>query len=167
MLGPCPRQLHRLWDRDRTRSRSIAPHPRTELGLCPKLQHTCRYQRSSGTSDFDVTDSTGSLANPSCTLSRLIFRLASSSLSSKRREPAVADGQSVDPTMGLTPTFGIITPTRTGDRSPSSTETQQQTRSWGRGRDASCLTPPARIRTCRIAACGSYRGWLASKRRLG
>jgi len=29
------------------------------------------------------------------------------------------------------------------------------------------LTPPARIRTCRIAACGSYLGCLASKRRLG
>ena len=29
------------------------------------------------------------------------------------------------------------------------------------------LTPPARIRTCRIAACGSYRGCLASKRKLG
>ena len=27
--------------------------------------------------------------------------------------------------------------------------------------------PPARIRTCRIAACGSYRGCLASKRKLG
>src|SRR6266566_1320576 len=29
------------------------------------------------------------------------------------------------------------------------------------------LTPPARIRTCRIAACGSYLGCLASKRKLG
>jgi hypothetical protein len=29
------------------------------------------------------------------------------------------------------------------------------------------LTPPARIRTCRITACGSYLGCLASKRRLG
>ncbi len=29
------------------------------------------------------------------------------------------------------------------------------------------LTPPAQIRTCRIAACGSYLGCLASKRRLG
>jgi hypothetical protein len=38
---------------------------------------------------------------------------------------------------------------------------------WGRGRDVSYLTPPARIRTCRIAACGSYRGCVASKRRLG
>src|SRR5215471_14507071 len=37
----------------------------------------------------------------------------------------------------------------------------------GRGRDVSCLTPPAQIRTCRIAACGSYLGCLASKRRLG
>ena len=27
--------------------------------------------------------------------------------------------------------------------------------------------PPARIRTCRIAACGSYRGCLAWKRKLG
>jgi len=29
------------------------------------------------------------------------------------------------------------------------------------------LTPPARIRTCRIAACGSYLRCLASKRKLG
>jgi hypothetical protein len=40
-------------------------------------------------------------------------------------------------------------------------------KSWGRGRDASYLTPPARIRTGRIAACGSYRGCMASKRKLG
>jgi len=29
------------------------------------------------------------------------------------------------------------------------------------------LAPPAQIRTCRIAAYGSYLGYLASKRRLG
>jgi hypothetical protein len=33
-----------------------------------------------------------------------------------------------------------------------------------RGRDAGCPAPPARIRTCRIAAYGSYLGCLASKR---
>src|SRR3984893_699477 len=36
-----------------------------------------------------------------------------------------------------------------------------------RGRDAGCPAPPAQIRTGRIAAYGSYLGYLASKRRLG
>jgi len=34
--------------------------------------------------------------------------------------------------------------------------------SWkGRGRDISCLMPPAQIRTCGITAYGSYLGWMA------
>ena len=43
---------------------------------------------------------------------------------------------------------------QTSLRSPSS-----------RGRDTSCLAPPAQIRTGRFPACGSYRRYLASKRR--
>jgi len=38
-------------------------------------------------------------------------------------------------------------------------------RTSSRGRDASCLAPPAQIRTGRFPACGSYRRYLASKRR--
>src|SRR5215472_3954160 len=33
-----------------------------------------------------------------------------------------------------------------------------------RGRDTSCLAPPAQSRTGRFPACGSYRRYLASKR---
>src|SRR5713101_5484436 len=33
-----------------------------------------------------------------------------------------------------------------------------------RGRDASCLAPPARIRTSAIDAYGSYLGWVTAKR---
>jgi len=35
---------------------------------------------------------------------------------------------------------------------------------WSRGRDASCLAPPAQSRTGRFPACGSYRRYVASKR---
>jgi hypothetical protein len=37
----------------------------------------------------------------------------------------------------------------------------------GRGRDAGCPAPPARIRTSGAAAYGSYCGCLASKRKWG
>src|SRR5437867_6555333 len=36
-----------------------------------------------------------------------------------------------------------------------------------RGRDASCLAPPARIRTSAIDAYGSYLGWVTAKRCSG
>src|SRR5208283_4803281 len=39
--------------------------------------------------------------------------------------------------------------------------------SMRRGRDVGYPTPPARIRTCSIPACGSYRRYLASKRISG
>ena len=42
-----------------------------------------------------------------------------------------------------------------GDSSNNRAETNREN---GRGRDASCLAPPAQIRTCGIPAYGSYLG---------
>ncbi len=43
----------------------------------------------------------------------------------------------------------------------------QQVGTKGRGRDASCLAPPAQIRTCSFPAYGSYLGYETANRLSG
>ena len=49
----------------------------------------------------------------------------------------------------------LTTETANGASSNNRAETNREN---GRGRDASCPTPPAQIRTCGIPAYGSYLG---------
>src|SRR5262249_16586925 len=53
------------------------------------------------------------------------------------------------------------------DRSNSTELAEVTTSIYDRGRDASCLAPPAQIRTCPIRAYGSHLGCLTAKRASG